>query len=75
MPSALLHVLSMCFPYVRYCCNTQSQRREKDLCYYGFNILRAREQLMVTELFFLFVYGSGYRLVYNLFNRAHENVA
>lgn len=36
------------------CVVVQSQRRQKDLCYYSFNILRARDQLMAVELFFLF---------------------
>lgn len=44
----------------------QSQRRQKDLCYYSFNILRAWEQLMAAEkyetFFFCFYLRFSYRL-------------
>jgi hypothetical protein len=38
----------------------QSQRRQRDLCYYSFNILRAREQLMAAEKYEFFL--SFFRL-------------
>jgi hypothetical protein len=51
------------------CASEQSRRRARDLCYYGFNILRAREQLMEAEKYeansFLFLSARlAFRPVY-----------
>jgi hypothetical protein len=51
----------------RYDVVIQSQRRQKDLCYYSFNILRAREQLMAAEKYeTLFLFSFRLQFSYRL---------